>query len=138
MRLIKYFLSSQICTLLDFVVTITLSSFCGMYYVIATAMGSVSGGVANCMLNYKWVFPGTTSSKRNVFVKYMMVWMANIVLNTYGTYLVTEALKGSMFVAQLDNQYGDNIYILSKMLVAVATALLWTYPMQKTFVYRRV
>ena len=41
MRIIKAFSSAQVCSLIDFAITVFLSSVVGIYYVAATAIGSV-------------------------------------------------------------------------------------------------
>ena len=116
-------LSAQMATLVDFVVSFLLAAVCGLWYVYASFLGALSGGVVNCVANYRWVFSDAHDlKKRWVALKYLLVWTGSIWLNTGGTYLLTE-LSGSYF-------------IFPKTVVAVAIALLWNYPLQRMFVYR--
>ena len=116
-------LTAQMATLVDFVVSFLLAAGFGMWYVNASFLGALSGGATNCVANYRWVFSGAHDlKKRWVALKYLLVWTGSILLNTGGTYLLTE-LSGSYF-------------IFPKTIVAVAIALLWNYPLQRTFVYR--
>ena len=61
MQFIKAFFTAQIASIVDFVSTVLLSSVLGVYYVVATTIGAVLGGVVNCCMNYTWVFPMSDS-----------------------------------------------------------------------------
>ncbi len=115
-------ITAQLATLCDFLVSILLYEVFGMWYVGATFIGAVSGGIVNCLLNYRFVFGSDGQKKRYVAFKYLLVWTGSIVLNTLGTFIITE-LSGHHF-------------IIAKAIVSVAVALLWNYQMQRFFVYR--
>lgn len=138
MRIIKAFSSAQVCSLIDFAITVFLSSVLGVYYVVATVSGSVSGGICNCAINYQWVFPKSGSKKCYIAIKYFFVWGLSIVFNTYGTYLLTEGTKNTSFPVNLLGSYNDHIYVVYKCIVAILVAFAWNYPMQRFFVYRRI
>lgn len=135
MRLLKALCTAQLATLVDFVLTVLLASVAGIYYVVATSVGAVAGGVTNCMMNYRWVFPGSNRSKWQIAVRYFLVWSTSIALNVLGTYLLTENLKGQSWVVSLMGTRADYLYVVSKVLVAVLVALLWNYQMQRSYVY---
>ncbi len=138
MRFLKALLSSQVANVVDFFTTVVLSSVFGVYYVIATALGSVCGGITNCIINYHWVFPENDSKKRYVAIKYFIVWCISLFLNTYGTYMMTEAVRERSIVVRVLGVHNDQIYICCKIIVGVLVALLWNYQMQRIFVYRNV
>jgi len=115
-------LSAQVATLVDFTVSLLLKEVFGMWYVWASFLGALSGGLMNCMVNYRWVFDADGLKKKNVVVKYFVVWTGSILLNTLGTYLLTE----------LSQQY----FLFAKAVVAVSVGLLWNYQLQRLFVYR--
>ena len=123
-------ISSFAATLIDFAVTALLFHFFGVYYVWSTFLGSVTGGVVNCVVNYKWTFSGNGQSKRNVAIKYCIVWVGSIVLNTCGTAIGTRLLSGK-------NDIGLDSVLLSKVIVAVLVAVLWNFLMQKYFVFKK-
>jgi len=135
MGLVKALCSAQLATVLDFLVTLILSSFCGMYYVLASFIGSLTGGVFNCTLNYRWVFPDNGVRKKHVAMKYLLVWSSSILLNTGGTFVCTEWLKRQSGLQKLMGDYIDDIYIVGKIIVAVFVAILWNYTMQRYFVF---
>ena len=130
-------LSAQMATIVDFFVTILLVSVSNIYYVYATFTGAVSGGVVNAMINYSWTFK-SKGKKKYVAIKYLIVWVGSIWLNTWGTYLLTECLSTIPWVKNtLIRHFGD-FFIIPKIIVAVLVALLWNYNMQRFFVYRNI
>lgn len=138
MQLLKALCSAQFATIVDFAVTVLLSSFLGVYYVIATTIGAVTGGVTNCMTNYRWVFPGSNRKKVDLAVRYTLVWCVSMGLNVLGTYALTEMLRNSSFVQTVFLNHTDQVYIIAKLVVAIAVAVTWNYQMQKMFVYSKV
>lgn len=138
MQIFKAFCTAQIASIVDFVSAVLLSSVLGVYYVVATTIGAVLGGVVNCTMNYKWVFPVSDSRKCFIAVKFFLVWSGSILFNTWGTYILTEWMKEQAWVIRLLGEYHDQIYIVSKVLVALVVAVCWNYLMQRFFVYRNL
>ena len=130
--------SSQVASLTDFAITIVLASFFNVYYVSATLIGAVCGGVINCLINYKWTFKAKDCAKKHVVIKYVLVWIGSIALNTFGTYLLTEVLGSVESLRLLLGGFSDDIYIVSKIVVSLVVGFLWNYNMQRLFVYRNV
>ncbi|MBQ9672420.1 MAG: GtrA family protein [Prevotella sp.] len=115
-------LTAQIATLIDFAVTIVLAECAGLWYVWSSFLGALTGGLTNCTMNYRWVFDTMGLKRTNVLGKYLFVWTGSIVLNTLGTYALTE----------LSQHY----FIFPKIVVAVCVAVLWNYMLQRNFVYK--
>ena len=114
-------LSSQVASIADFLFSLLLERL-GMWYVYAAFAGAVCGGVVNCSVNYRWVFRSKGQKKKYVAVKYLLVWVGSILLNTAGTYALTE-LSGVYF-------------IFAKVVVAVIVGIAWNFQMQRLFVFR--
>ena len=133
---IKAQLSAQVASLVDLLTTIFLVKFFSVFYLYATFTGSVVGGIVNCAINYQWVFHAEDCKKTHVAVKYLFVWGGSIMLNTWGTFALTEWLTGMNWVNGLLGYYVDNVFILSKIIVAVLVAFFWNYYLQRAFVYR--
>ena len=115
--------SAQLATLADFCLSWLLADVLGLWYLLASFMGALTGGVLNGVFNYRWVFDGTGElNKRSVAVKYLMVWAGSILLNTLGTYGLTE--------------WSGRHFMIAKAAVAVCVAVLWNYQMQRLYVYR--
>ena len=109
-------LSAWLASAVDFLVTISLVKFGSLFYLYATFIGK----------------------KVHVAVKYLFVWGMSIMLNTWGTFALTEWVTGMGWMERLPAYYADNMFIVSKMLVAVTVAFFWNYSMQRTFVYRNL
>ena len=128
--------SAQVATLCDFVATFLLAKCLGMFYLYATFCGSVTGGVVNCFINYRWVFRATECKMLHVALKYLFVWGGSILLNTWGTFALTEWLTGKRWVNALLGYYMNDVFILSKVVVALLVGFFWNYQLQRIFVYR--
>lgn len=115
-------MTAQAATAVDFFMSLVLAEVVGIWYVWSSFIGALTGGLVNCSMNYRWVFDSEGLKKRNVVSKYFMVWSGSIILNTIGTYALTE----------LSRQH----FIFSKILVSVAIGILWNYQLQRNFVYK--
>lgn len=122
--------SSIVSTIVDFAMTTILVELVGCWYVIATALGALSGGSINCVINYNWAFKGTEQKKRVIFYRYLMVWLGSIFFNTAGTTLMANIISHD------GTPKGFNIVMIAKIITAIAVAFFWNYPMQKKFVYK--
>ena len=114
--------SALVGTIVDFLITIVLAECLQMHYLHATMVGAFCGGVTNCIINYRYVFEDAHQKKRHVALKYFIVWVGSILLNSYGTYLLTELTHFN--------------FLYPKLLISVIVAVLWNYQLQRFFVYR--
>ncbi len=130
-------LSAQTATVMDFLLTFLLVKLFDIYYVYATMAGAVYGGIINCVINYRWTFK-SHGKKTNVAIKFVLVWLGSVWLNTWGTYLLTESLNRIAWVRDTLSLYFEDFFIVPKILVAVVVALCWNYTMQRYFVYHNV
>lgn len=126
-------LSAQIATIADFAVSIALNQWFGIYYVYATLSGSITGGVINCAINYKWTFHTDDCSPAHVLFKYVLVWIGSIGLNLWGTFLLTEFLKAQTGYFHLN---ASQAFITSKITVSAMVAVLWNYNLHRVFVFK--
>lgn len=118
--------TAQIASLVDFSMSAFLYYVCGFWYMFSTFTGAVCGGIVNCAINYQWAFQAQGQNKRHVAFKYFLVWSGSIMLNTLGTYLLTE-------------WWGeDDYFVIAKAAVSLMVGFLWNYQMQRFFVYREV
>lgn len=129
-------LSAQVASLVDFLITIFLVKQFGLFYLYATFLGSVVGGIVNCIINYEWVFHAANCKKTHIALKYLVVWGGSILLNTWSTFALTEWLMSMTWVNGLLGYYIDDVFILAKIIVAVLVAFFWNYHLQRVFVYR--
>lgn len=111
----------MVASAVDFGLTLLLAEVVGLWYVLATFLGAVCGGVVNCCINYRWVFSARRKGKWSLLMRYAMVWGLSIVFNTLLVFLLTE--------------WSSLSYILVKVVVACMVAVAWNYPMQRRFVF---
>lgn len=132
---IRALFSSQLSSVTDFLVTILFVKIFSIYYVYATVTGAVCGGIVNYFINYTWTFKTKDGKKSYIIIKYLSIWIGSILLNTWGTYLVTESLAKLPWIREILSHYFDDLFLLSKITVSLLVGFLWNYNMQRVFVY---
>lgn len=118
----KFTASSVISTVLDYFITIFLTEVLSVLYIISSAIGLVSGGAVNFLINKNWVFEHKDRRDYRLAVLYAAVWTTNLLMNTLGLYLLTEHLR-------ID-------YRISKIIASISVGALLSYFAQKKIVFR--
>lgn len=140
-------LSSQLASITDFAVSYFSNRFLDTFfqgvfgeftYVVATGLGATCGGIINCTINYRWTFKVEGMSPKAVMIKYVLVWFGSLLLNIYGTYLLTEYLRDSQWVYDIFGRFTDNAFLVPKLIVSLIVGFVWNFNMQRLFVYRDV
>ncbi|TXK37334.1 GtrA family protein [Pontibacter qinzhouensis] len=114
--------ASLIASAIDFLVTIVAVELAGWWYMAATAMGTVTGGLTHFLLGRKWVFAAGAGKVPTQLLKYFIVWNGSFLLNTAGVYVLT--------------QFAGLTYIISKVATAVAVGFFYNYTIQKSYVFK--
>lgn len=120
---------------MDYMITGFILKFTDFHYVFAVLVGNVSGGVVNCLVNYKWVFRTLNTSKYQVVLRYLFVWIGSLLFNAWGTYVLTEYWSSLEGVGFAEDR--GLLYLYPKAIVALLVAFFWNYPMQRKFVFSR-
>jgi putative flippase GtrA len=124
--LCKAQVSSLIATGVDWILTFSLTQWFGTWYVASTIVGATTGGVTNFILNRNWTFNTANCRKdpiyRGQIIRYALVWLCSIALNTLGTIFLTEVVLFN--------------YMVSKIITAITVAISFNYFMQKNYVFR--
>jgi len=139
-------LSSQLASITDFLVTITLANVLaylfhkpeGFYVLRATFFGQICGGITNCIVNYRWTFKSKDVKKRYVFLRYLPVWGTSLLLNTAGTVFLTDLITKIPWIMDHSGPLRKNIFILPKIVVSLLVGFAWNYNMQRLFVYKNL
>ena len=118
----KFTASSVIATVLDYTLTIFLTEIVLVMYVVSSAIGLISGGTMNYLINKNWVFQRRGRRDVRAAMLYCMVWVLNLIMNTLGLYALTE-------LAAID-------YRFSKVITSVIVGVLLSYFAQKNIVFR--
>lgn len=106
----------------DFLAFLFFSEVLNIWYVYATALGALLGAITNFLLGRYWVFLATESKMHYQAVRYSIVSLGSLLLNTAGVYLLTE--------------YGMIHPIYSKLIVGFLVGVFYNFILQKTFVYK--
>lgn len=95
-----------------------------MHPALATAVGAAAGATINFLLGRYWIFPGGRATAGTSALRYALVSLVSLGLNSAGEYVLVT-------VARMQ-------YVLARLLVAIAVSVVWNFPMQRGFVYRSV
>lgn len=102
---------------------------------VATAIGAVSGGIVNCIINYKFTFHASHCSWHAVIVKYTMVWLGSILLNSFGTQGLYMLLSSWPWLETIGFR-PDGYYAAARLIVSLLVSWAWNFVLQRYFVYR--
>lgn len=114
--------ASLTATGVDFAVTIILKEWFNSWYLLASILGTISGGIVNFSMNRRWVFSANDRKIHLQAVKYLLVWGGNLVLVSTGVFVLT-------------NFWGLS-YLVSKISVSVLVGIFYNYLLQKHFVFK--
>jgi putative flippase GtrA len=119
---LKANISSSIASFLDYFVTIFLVHFFRVDVVIASATGTMCGGIINFLVGRNWVFESKKRKVQEQAIKYGVVWAGNFLLNTGGMYVLTTLLTVH--------------FVISKLFVSLMIGFGYNYTMQKKYVFK--
>ncbi len=119
---LKYNLVALIATSVDFTIFVFLTKVIGVWYVLAASISAVSGGMVAFWFNRSWVFHSQDPEIKKQAIRYIIVWLGSIALNTLGIYLVVENTALSE--------------IQSKILVSVIVGVFFNFLMNKYYVFK--
>lgn len=128
-------ISSQAASWVDLGTGFVLFAFVGLTPWLSTATGALAGGVINCIINYRFTFHAQGCPWVAVAVKYGMVWLGSLLLNSFGTQIVYYALKSWEWLESLGFK-PDGYYAAARLGVSLAVSWFWNFVLQRYFVYR--
>lgn len=103
---------------------------------LATGIGVVAGGIVNCILCYKFTFRAEGCSWNAVVVKYALVWIGNLVLNSAGTEILYAVLKRWHILEEMGFRIAG-YYTTARLLMSLIVSWFWNFILQRNFVYRQ-
>ncbi len=109
-------------TTTDFLVTIGLKEWAGLWYVASNATGAFCGAVVSFLLLRNWAFQQNQAAWHGQAVRYALASGMSMLLNTGGVWFFTEVF--------------DIQYIASKTGMAILMGLTVNYWMFKHFVFK--
>ena len=127
--------SSQAASITDMLLSFVLFAWAHLLPWVATACGAVAGGVVNCIINYKFTFHADDCPWRAVIVKYLMVWLGSVALNSFGTDWVYFLLQKWSWLEQIGFK-PDGYFAVARLLVSLLVSWFWNFVLQRNFVYK--
>jgi len=116
-------LTSLLTTALDFGTLIGLTELCGVNYVLATWIGTIVGSLSNFTINKVWAFYAHDMPAMPAVARFVLVQAGASGLHTAGVWVMTKFFRFP--------------YPVSKLVVAATVYLVWNYPLNRHFVFRR-
>lgn len=101
---------------------------------ISTAIGAFAGGVINCILNYRFTFHANTCPWKAVMVKYAIVWVGSLLLNSLGTEFLYYGLMHWPWLETVGFK-PDGYFAAARLAVSGIVSLGWNFILQRNFVY---
>lgn len=102
---------------------------------LATAIGVVAGGIVNCILCYKFTFRADNVPWKAVVVKYFLVWIGNLILNSAGTQLLYMLFNHLPFLEDWGFKPAG-YYSAARLLMSLLVSWFWNFVLQRNWVYR--
>lgn len=102
---------------------------------LATGIGVVAGGIVNCIICYKFTFRAENCPWKAVVVKYALVWIGNLILNSGGTQLLYILLEKWRML----DEWGftpAGYYSAARLVMSLLVSWFWNFLLQRNFVYR--
>ena len=127
--------SSQAASWVDLSMSFFFFAVCHLQPFLATAIGAISGGVVNCIINYKFTFHAQHCSWHAVIVKYVMVWIGSVLLNSYGTQALYWLLSSWTWLESIGFR-PDGYFAAARLITSLLVSWAWNFVLQRYFVYR--
>lgn len=102
---------------------------------LATGIGVVAGGIVNCIICYKFTFRAENVPWKAVVVKYALVWIGNLILNSGGTEILYMLLKKWHILEDLGFKPAG-YYTAARIVMSLLVSWFWNFVLQRNFVYR--
>lgn len=121
--LLRYNVSAGIATATDFSTLLVCKELIGLNPVLGTFIGAIAGATVAFFLGRNWTFFNKDGRMSSQGVKFILVVIGSILLNTFGEYLLTEIV----YVGH---------YMVARVLTAITVGVTYNFPMQRYFVFR--
>jgi len=113
--------SSLTATAVDYLVTFLLQILFH-WSMPASILGTVSGGVVNFTMNRSWVFEARSKKIQSQAIRYILVWIGNLILVTVGVFVLIK--------------WGGLDLMVAKIIVSLIVGFFYNYFLQKKFVFK--
>jgi putative flippase GtrA len=121
-RFFRYNIVALLATTLDFSLFIIFTDIFQIWYVASTFASAIIGGSVAFFLERNWTFVSKDGKFSLQAIKYLIVWIISILLNTLGLYLMVE--------------YTNIDQVISKVIVSVTVGIGFNFLMHNFFVFK--
>lgn len=120
-RFMRFQFTALFATCMDFLLTILLKETGGLHYSLAVGCGAMAGAITAFTINRYWVFRSLEKHPVEQVLRYIVVAAGSVILNTAGTFLVTEIFQFP--------------YLISKAVISIIIGFTYSYYFSKRFVF---
>jgi len=120
-RFFRYNVVALLATTTDFSLFIIFTDIFQIWYVASTFVSAIIGGIMAFFLERNWTFVSKDGKLSSQAIKYLIVWIISILLNTMGLYLIVEYIN-------IDQ-------VISKVIVSVIVGIGFNFLMHNFFVF---
>ncbi|GAB3900379.1 GtrA family protein [Spirosoma agri] len=117
----KVQVTSLLASAVDFLTTIVGVHLLNSWFMAASLIGSVCGGLVNFVVAKTWTFPLNNQPLGPQFGRFFLVWLGNAGINAAGLFAATHVLGVQ--------------YLLAKTTVSILVGISYNYFFQKDFVF---
>lgn len=118
----RYNASAIIATTGDFLTLVFLTEVLYLWYLFSTVIGALVGACIAFALGRNWAFVSKEERKRVQAVRYTIVALGSLALNTLGVYFFTEVTGFP--------------YTISKVITAVIVGVGYNYTLSKYYIFK--
>lgn len=129
---IRSSISSQISSWTDMAISFIMYAWIVNIAWLSTAIGAICGGIVNCIIGYNFTFHANGVSKKAVIIKFILVWIGSLTLNSAGTELLTKLLQSLAWIGLSD----DACFAIARIIISLAVSIAWNFLLQRSFVFR--
>lgn len=127
--------SSQAASWVDLSLGFALFAWLGLAPWLSAAIGALCGGAVNCVLCYRYTFHAQGCPWKAVIIKYAMVWLGSLILNSGGTEVCYYLIQDWNFLEELGFK-PDGYYAAARIGVSLLVGWFWNFILQRYFVFR--
>lgn len=125
---------AQAASWIDLGTSFVLFAFAHLAPWVSTAIGAFAGGVINGILNYRFTFHANSCPWKAVLVKYALVWVGSLLLNSFGTEFLYYVLLHWPWLESVGFK-PDGYFAAARLAVSGIVSLGWNFVLQRNFVY---
>jgi len=122
-QFIKFGLVGVSSTVIDWGIYLILTRFAGIYYLMAKILSFSFAVINSYVWNRRWTFRSNDPQKLRQFIKFLIIALVGVVLNTLIMYIVVDYIH-------LNDLYG--------LVISSAIVMFWNFLANKFYTFREL